>query len=126
MSPPLVVAYAIAGRMDIDLATEPLGTGTDGKPIYLKDIWPSQQEVAETMLQAIQSDMFRNSYQDVFLGDENWNSMVVPTGERFVWEPDSTYVKEPPYFVGMSQEVPATVDDITGAKVLAVLGNSIT
>ncbi|HEX5323797.1 MAG TPA: aconitate hydratase AcnA [Capsulimonadaceae bacterium] len=126
MSPPLVVAYALAGRMDIDLATEPLGTGSDGKPVYLKDIWPSQQEVSELILQSIQSDMFRKSYQDVFLGDENWNSLVVPTGERFAWEPDSTYVKEPPYFVGISQEPPTTVDDIEGAKVLAVLGNSIT
>jgi aconitate hydratase len=126
MSPPLVVAYAIAGRMDIDLATEPLGNGSDGKPVFLKDVWPSQEEVADVMLQAIQSDMFRKTYDNVFEGDENWNSLTIPTGERFVWEPDSTYVKEPPYFVGISQEAPESVDDIAGARVLAVLGNSIT
>ncbi|HSC46592.1 MAG TPA: aconitate hydratase AcnA, partial [Gammaproteobacteria bacterium] len=126
MSPPLVVAYALAGRMDLDLDAEPLGTDKDGQPVYLRDIWPTHHEVQEAIFQSIQSEMFRKSYADVFQGDAQWNSLAVPAGDRFAWDPDSTYVRHPPYFAGMSREAPATVAGITGAKVLAVLGDSVT
>jgi aconitate hydratase len=126
MSPPLVVAYAIAGRMDIDLYSEPLGTGSDGAPVFLKDIWPSNFEVAETVTSAIQADMFKKTYDTVYDGDAHWQNLQIPTGERFTWEPDSTYVKEPPYFVGLTKEAPTEVSEITGARVLLVLGHSIT
>jgi aconitate hydratase len=126
MSPPLVVAYALAGRMTIDLTTEPLGTGTDGRPVYLRDIWPSRQEIAETMAAAIQSEMFRRSYADVFAGDARWHGLDTPTGDRFAWGPDSTYVRHPPYFEHMPREAPQRVPEITGARVLAVLGDSVT
>ncbi len=124
-SPPLVVAYAIAGTMDIDLANDPLGTGTDGKPVYLRDIWPSQKEIHDMILKNIDSTMFRSSYSAVFTGDANWNSLQVPEGEIYSWDEDSTYVKNPPYFEGMSLE-PAAVGDIRGARVLALLGDSVT
>jgi aconitate hydratase len=126
MSPPLVVAYALAGRMDIDLATEPLGYGPEKRPIYLKDIWPTQAEVALTIEQSIQSEMYRKSYDGVFNGDERWNELVVPQGELFTWDPTSTYVKEPPYFIDLHPSSPETVNEISGARVLAVLGHSIT
>jgi aconitate hydratase len=126
MSPPLVVAYALAGRIDTDLVTEPLGYGPDMQPIYLRDIWPTQLEVTDAIEQGIQSEMYRKSYDGVFDGDERWNELVVPQGELFTWDPTSTYVKEPPYFIDIPRESPETVDDITGARVLAVLGNSIT
>jgi aconitate hydratase len=126
MSPPLVVAYALAGRMTIDLTTEPLGYGPAKEPVYLRDIWPTQLEVSEAIEQAIQSDMYRKSYDGVFDGDERWNELVVPQGELFTWDPTSTYVKEPPYFIDIPREAPQTVNDITGASVLAVLGHSIT
>ncbi len=126
MSPPLVVAYALAGRMDIDLDEEPLGTDKDGQPVYLRDIWPTHHEVQDAIFQSIQSEMFRKSYADVFKGDEQWNGLDVPTGDRFAWDPDSTYVRQPPYFEGMTREAPATVPDIAGARVLAVLGDSVT
>src|SRR5690606_36466186 len=96
-SPPLVVAYALAGTMDIDLTTEPLGTGADGKPVYLRDIWPTSQEVEETIARAIASEMYTRGYADVFAGDERWRNLPTPTGDTFTWNPDSTYVRKPPY-----------------------------
>ncbi|MGA9283963.1 MAG: aconitate hydratase [Solirubrobacteraceae bacterium] len=124
-SPPLVVAYALAGTMDIDIVGEPLGQDKDGQDVYLRDIWPSEREVAETIGAAIHSDMFRSSYGEVFAGDERWNSLDVPEGDRFAWEPDSTYVRLPPYFEGMPSE-PEQIADIEGARVLALLGDSVT
>ncbi|HEY3333493.1 MAG TPA: aconitate hydratase [Capsulimonadaceae bacterium] len=126
MSPPLVVAYALAGRMDIDLYNEPLAISDSGKPVYLKDIWPSNLEVQDTVASAIQAEMYTNTYGSVYDGDAHWQELQIPTGERFTWEPDSTYVKEPPYFVGLTKEAPTSVPEITGAKVLLVLGHSIT
>ncbi|MEO6193921.1 MAG: aconitate hydratase AcnA [Thermoanaerobaculia bacterium] len=124
-SPPLVVAYALAGRIDVDFQTEPLGTGKDGQPVYLRDVWPTRQEVEETILRAVRSDMFRDQYRDVFTGDEHWNGLDVPLGDTYAWDPDSTYVRQPPYFVDMPAE-PAPVEDIHGARVLGVFGDSIT
>jgi aconitate hydratase len=124
-SPPLVVAYAIAGTMDIDIANDPLGVDKDGNEVYLRDIWPSAEEVARTIEEAVQSDMFRRSYSEVYAGDENWRTLEVPTGDRFQWDPDSTYVAKVPFFEGMSRE-PEPVRDISGARVLAKLGDSIT
>ena len=124
-SPPLVVAYALAGSLDIDLTREPLGVGKDGKPVMLADIWPSDQEVQETILKSIDSQMFRQSYASVFAGDANWAGIKVPAGKRYAWDPKSTYVKHPPYFEGMTM-TPDAVSDIKGARVLAVLGDSVT
>jgi aconitate hydratase len=124
-SPPLVVAYAIAGTMDVDLVDDPLGVDADGNEVYLKDIWPSEKEVAQTVEEAVQSDMFRKSYGEVFDGDERWNGLDVPTGDRFAWDADSTYVRQPPYFEGLPPE-PTPVEDIEGARVLAKLGDSVT
>ena len=124
-SPPLVVAYALAGSMDVDLTTEPLGTGTDGQPVFLADVWPSPQEVAQVVGEAITSEMYAASYSDVFAGTERWKAIEVPGGDAFAWDPESTYVRKPPYFDGMTRE-PAPLTDITGAKVLAVLGDSVT
>jgi len=124
-SPPLVVAYAIAGTMDIDLYDEPLGEDESGQPVFLKDIWPSAAEVAQTIEQAVQSDMFRKSYAEVFAGDERWASLEVPTGELFAWDPESTYVRRPPFFEGLRAE-PEPLADIEDARVLAVLGDSVT
>jgi aconitate hydratase len=124
-SPPLCVAYALAGTMDIDIVHEPLGQDEQGEDVYLGDIWPGEREVAETIEQAVQSDMFRKSYGEVFEGDERWNTLKVPTGDRFEWAEDSTYVRLPPYFQDMPPE-PAPVEDITGARVLAKLGDSVT
>jgi aconitate hydratase len=124
-SPPLVVAYALAGSMDVDITTEPLGTGSDGEPVYLRDIWPSPQDVAAVVGDAITSEMYAASYSDVFAGTERWKAIEVPAGETFSWDPGSTYVRKPPYFEGMSRE-PAPLTDITGAKVLALLGDSVT
>jgi aconitate hydratase len=124
-SPPLVVAYALAGTMDVDLQHDPLGEDADGQPVYLRDIWPSAREVAETIEQAVQSDMFVKSYDAVYAGDERWNGLDVPTGDRFAWEPDSTYVRNPPYFEGLPRE-PEPVTDVEGARVLALLGDSVT
>ena len=126
MSPPLVVAYAIAGRMDFDMYNEPLGTGTDGKPVFLADIWPTRHEIEQVMQQAIQSDMYRKSYADVFKGDERWTSLDAPTGERFAWDAKSTYVRQAPYFDQMPRQAPGMVDDIAGARAIAVLGDSVT
>jgi len=124
-SPPLVVAYAIAGTMDIDLARDPLGTDPDGKPVFLGDIWPSPAEVQATINSSINSDMFAKDYADVFAGDERWRSLPTPTGDTFAWDGSSTYVRKPPYFEGM-QAQPAPVGDIAGARVLAKLGDSVT
>ncbi|HEY6853561.1 MAG TPA: aconitate hydratase AcnA, partial [Gemmatimonadales bacterium] len=124
-SPPLVVAYALAGRIDIDFHTQPLGTGKDGRPVFLRDVWPSAKDVADMVGRAIQSSMFRKSYADVFAGDERWNSLPVPEGDRFVWEPDSTYIRRAPYFDGMPEK-PGPIKDITGARVLCLLADSIT
>ena len=124
-SPPLVVAYAIAGTMDIDLATEPLGLDTEGKPVFLADIWPSAAEVQATIDATIDAEMFSNRYKDVFAGDARWQSLQTPSGDRFAWDPQSTYVRKPPYFEGMGK-TPSPVSDITGARVLAKLGDSVT
>ena len=124
-SPPLVVAYAIAGRMTIDLTSEPLGVGRDGTPVYLRDLWPAEREIQETMLRAVTADMFREQYADVFGGDDRWQSLPVPTGDRFVWDPSSTYIRNPPFFDGITMDTTA-VTDIAGARVLALLGDSIT
>jgi aconitate hydratase len=124
-SPPLVVAYALAGRMDIDLHTEPLGTGTDGKPVFLKDIWPTQDEVRQAVERSVRSEMFTKEYGEVFAGDEHWRKLPVLEGDLFAWDPASTYVKHPPYFVDMGKQ-PGAVKDIRGARVLALLGDSIT
>ncbi len=124
-SPPLVVAYALAGTMDIDLNVEPLGIGSDGKPVFLKDVWPSPTEVQTTVATCVNSGMFRKGYASVFAGDENWNAIEVPEGEVYKWEPASTYVRNPPYFEGMTM-TPGAVADIRGARVLALLGDSVT
>ncbi|MEW9530284.1 aconitate hydratase [Microbispora sp. NPDC049125] len=124
-SPPLVVAYALAGTMDIDLNNEPLGTGSDGKPVFLADVWPSPEEVAAVVGDSIGQDMFLRDYADVFKGDEHWRSLPIPTGNTFEWDPSSTYVRKAPYFEGMPAS-PEPVTDITGARVLARLGDSVT
>jgi len=124
-SPPLVVAYALAGRMDIDLYHEQLGTDTWGKPVYLRDLWPPQREIQETVAKCVEPAMFAKVYSDAFEGDSRWSSLVVPAGDLYQWNPSSTYVQNPPYFDGMAVE-PAPVTDIRGARVLAVLGDSIT
>ena len=123
-SPPLVVAYALAGTMDIDLATDALGSDGDGEPVYLRDIWPSTQLIAETVEQAVQSDMFRRSYAEVFDGDAHWHSLEVPLGDHYDWR-ESTYVRRPPFFEGLPA-APTAPSDIAGARVLAVLGDSVT
>jgi aconitate hydratase len=124
-SPPLVVAYALAGRIDIDFHNEPLGEGTDGKPVFLREIWPSSKEVAEVIERSIKSNMFHKSYGKVFDGDERWRGLPVPEGDRFAWEPKSTYIRRPPYFDGMPAQ-PGPVRDILGARVLCLLADSIT
>jgi aconitate hydratase len=124
-SPPLCVAYAIAGTMDIDLYVEPLGDDDHGQPVFLKNIWPSSAEVAQMVEAAVRSDMFRKSYGHVFDGDEHWNSLEVPTGDSFDWSDESTYVRQPPFFTAIPRE-PEPIHDIEGARVLAVLGDSIT
>ncbi|HRC73973.1 MAG TPA: aconitate hydratase AcnA, partial [Candidatus Competibacter sp.] len=124
-SPPLVVAYALAGRIDIDLTREPLGRDPTGQPVYLKDLWPSQREVAETVEQALDAQMFRSVYADVYTGNDAWRSLEVPAGDLFQFEPDSTYVRLPPYFADMGEQ-PAAIKPIGGARVLALLGDSIT
>jgi len=126
MSPPLVVAYAIAGRMDIDIYTDPIGADTAGNPVYLRDIWPSQQEVEKAIEGGLTSEMFRSSYADVFAGDEHWRSLPVPTGQIYEWEGSSTYVKNPPYFHDMPRRAAERVDNIDGARLLAILGDSVT
>jgi aconitate hydratase len=124
-SPPLVVAYALAGSMNVDITTESLGTGKDGKPVYLKDIWPTEREVQQAVLSAVTSEMFKQQYSSVFDGDDRWRQLPVPTGDRFAWEDDSTYVRKPPFLEHISRE-PKPLENIAGARVLAVLGDSIT
>jgi aconitate hydratase len=124
-SPPLVVAYAIAGRMDVDLTTEPLGQGSDGEDVYLRDIWPTSAEIDETIAASVSGELFRGRYADVFTGDETWRGLDVPTGDLYAWADDSTYVRRPPYFEGMAIE-PGTVEDFDGARCLVMLGDSVT
>jgi aconitate hydratase len=124
-SPPLVVAYALAGTMDIDLINEPLGEGADGEPVYLRDVWPSPTEIEDVIAKAIASEMFTRDYSDVFAGDERWQALPTPTGNTFAWDEESTYVRKPPYFDGMASE-PRPVTDISDARVLAKLGDSVT
>jgi aconitate hydratase len=124
-SPPLVVAYALAGTMDIDLVNEPIGTGSSGQAVYLRDLWPSPAEIEQIVESAVAAEMFTRDYADVFTGDERWQELDVPPGDTFAWDPESTYVRHPPYFEGMDR-TPAPVSDIHGARVLAVLGDSVT
>ncbi len=124
-SPPLVVAYALAGRVDIDLTKEPLGTGRGGKPVFLKDIWPTNTDLAHALKRAVQKSMFVKRYSNVYAGTKEWKTIKVPKGDTYAWDSASTYVQHPPYFQGMSKSA-GTVSDITGARVLAVLGDSIT
>ena len=124
-SPPLVVAYALAGHLDVDLYNVPLGKDSAGKEVFLKDLWPSQAEIAETLAQALKSEMFESEYRGVFDGDETWQALEIPDGNTFDWQSDSTYVKHPPYFEGMPRQAP-DVKDLSGARVLALLGDSVT
>ena len=124
-SPPLVVAYALTGTMNLDLTTEPLGTGSDGKPVFLKDIWPSEQEVQQAMLHAVTEEAFRSQYSHVFEGDRRWRELPVPTGDRFQWDESSTYIRRPPFLENLTRE-PQARQDIRRARVLALLGDSIT
>lgn len=124
-SPPLVVAYAIAGTTNIDLTTEPLGTGSDGQPVFLKDIWPSNKEIGDFIAATIGPEMFAKNYADVFKGDSRWNTIASPDGDLYAWDGDSTYIKNPPYFDGMSMAV-GRIDDVHGARVLGLFGDSIT
>lgn len=124
-SPPLVVAYAIAGTTDIDLTTEPLGTGSDGQPVYLKDIWPTNKEIGDFIARTVGPEMFAKNYADVFKGDARWNTIASPDGDLYAWDGDSTYIKNPPYFDGMSMDV-GNIDDVHGARVLGLFGDSIT
>jgi aconitate hydratase len=123
-SPPLVVAYALAGRMDIDLLNEPIGEGDDG-PVFLHDIWPTSAEIDATIAKSVDGAMFKDAYADVFTGDERWRALDTPAGDLFAWDPDSTYVRLPPYFDGMPRE-PVPVVDVAGARVLVMLGDSVT
>ena len=124
-SPPLVIAYALAGTMDFDFEKQPLGKDEDGNDVFLKDIWPSQKDVSDTIASAINQEMFTKNYADVFKGDERWRNLPTPSGNTFEWADDSTYVRKPPYFDGMPAE-PEPVSDISGARVLALLGDSVT
>ena len=126
MSPPLVVAYALAGTVNIDLSKDALGTGRDGQPVYLKDIWPSQAEISEALAAGVKRELFVSNYEDVFKGDEKWQSIKVEASKTFHWDAKSTYVKNPPYFDGMSASAPSSVPELHGLKVLAVLGDSVT
>jgi aconitate hydratase len=124
-SPPLVVAYAIAGRVDIDMSSEPLGTGSDGEPVYLKDVWPTPQEVDAAIRSTIDAEMFRSQYETAFLGDSNWQTLPAPAGDIYVWDEDSTYIKKPPYFENMV-DPSQPIADMTGLRALALLGDSVT
>jgi aconitate hydratase len=124
-SPPLVVAYALAGRMDLDLLEEPLGEDQDGNDVYLRDLWPSAAEIQETITASVRGEMFRSTYADVFTGDDQWRELPVPEGELFDWEPDSTYVRRPPYFEDMPTS-PQPLEDVDGARCLVMLGDSVT
>ncbi len=124
-SPPLVVAFALAGRVDIDLTTDPLGTDRDGRPVYLADLWPSSEEIRTVIGASVDAELFRRTYAVVFEGDERWQALPVPAGDRYAWDPASTYVAKPPFFDGLSFDA-APIGDIVGARVLAVLGDSVT
>jgi aconitate hydratase len=124
-SPPLVVAFALAGRVDIDLTTEPLGRAADGTPVYLADIWPAPDEIREVIAASIDPELFRRTYAGVFEGDDRWKALPIPDGDRYAWDPDSTYVARPPYFEGLTMD-PPPITDIVGARALAVLGDSVT
>jgi aconitate hydratase len=124
-SPPLVVAFALAGRIDVDLTTQPLGIGPDGNPVYLVDLWPSPEEIADVVLRRVRSEIFTRNYASVFDGDERWTSLPVPPGDRYAWDPASTYVARPPFFEGLSRE-PTPVEDVVDARVLVMLGDSVT
>ncbi|HSR15913.1 MAG TPA: aconitate hydratase AcnA, partial [Gemmatimonadales bacterium] len=124
-SPLLVVAFALAGRTDIDLARQPLGTGSDGQPVFLRDIWPSADEIRTVMAEALKPELFTEQYASVFEGDQEWQALAAPTGSRFGWDSQSTYIQEPPFFVNLAEQ-PGPVADIMGARVLAVLGDSVT
>ena len=124
-SPPLVVAFALAGRIDVDLSREPLGIGDDGRPVFLADVWPAPEEIRDAIAGAIDGELFRATYASVFEGDERWRALPVPAGDRYAWDAASTYVADPPFFAGMGLE-PAPVADIEGARVLAWLGDSVT
>jgi aconitate hydratase len=124
-SPPLVVAFAIAGRVDIDLTLEPLGRGSDGRDVFLADIWPSPDEIRQVIGHSIDPELFRRTYAVVFDGDERWQALPIPAGDRYDWDPRSTYIAKPPFFEGLTRE-PAPIADIEGARVLAVLGDSVT
>jgi aconitate hydratase len=124
-SPPLVVAYGLAGRMDVDLFAEPLGTGSDGEPVHLRDIWPTPSEVQEVIDAALETEMFTRRYAEVYEGDEQWRSLPLSSGDRYEWSEDSTYIRQPTFFDGMGPE-PAPITDVEGARVLALLGDSVT
>ena len=124
-SPPLVVAFALAGRVDIDLTTEPLGIGSDGYPVFLADVWPGLDEIRSVIADSIDPELFRSTYATVFEGDERWRALPIPSGDRYAWRDESTYIAKPPFFDGMTLD-PAPVRDIVGARVLAVLGDSVT
>ena len=124
-SPPLVIAYALAGTMDVNLTSDALGTDAEGREVYLRDIWPTTQEIEDTVRDSVTREMFVTRYADVFTGDERWSSLQTPTGERFAWDDSSTYVRQPPFFQDMAPQ-PEPLADITGARVLAVLGDSVT
>lgn len=124
-SPPLVVAYAIAGTTDIDLTRDPLGTGSDGQPVYLRDIWPSNKEIGDTIAATVGPEMFKQNYADVFKGDTRWNTIASPDGDLYEWDAASTYIKNPPYFEGMTMQV-GHVDDVHGARIMGLFGDSIT
>jgi len=126
MSPPLVVAFAIAGRIDIDLESEPLGHDANGQPVFLRDLWPTQDEIRQTIASAISSDMYRENYARIFDGDEQWRSLAAASGHLYDWDPDSTYIQSPPFFADMPREAPSSVPDISGARALAVFGDSVT
>jgi len=124
-SPPLVVAYALAGRMDFDIVNEPLGKDKSGKPVFLREIWPTPQEVESTIRSAVSKEMFSKEYADVFTGDEHWKALPIPEGDLYSWDEKSTYIKNPPYFAGMERK-PEEISDLRGLRALAVLGDSIT
>jgi aconitate hydratase len=124
-SPMLVVAYALAGRIDVDLVNDPLGVGDDGNPVYLRDIWPTQQEIADTVAKSLTADMFREQYGQVFTGPEKWRALTAPTGVEFGWDPGSTYIQKPPYFEGFTAE-PSARGEISGARALVMVGDSVT
>src|SRR5207237_8606084 len=124
-SPPLVVAYALAGRMDVDLLNEPLGQDRDGNDVYLRELWPSAEEIQETITESVRGEMFSRTYADVFTGDPAWRELPVPEGHLFAWDADSTYVRRPPYFDGISRER-GDLEDLSGARCLGIDGHSVT